>query len=108
MGAVGKRSILISTKIQHSFATGRRPGLPGPAAAPGGAAGGAGQGREGAAISCGSAGTAGCRHGKDSEHLPARDLLEQPNLESGGREENESGVAAVGSKKAFFVLREGE
>lgn len=29
MGAVGKRSILISTKMQHSFATGRRPGPPG-------------------------------------------------------------------------------
>lgn len=44
MGEVGKQSILISTKMQHSFATGRRPGLPGP---PGG--GGTGEvRREGA------------------------------------------------------------
>lgn len=46
MGAVGKQSILISTKMQPSFATGRRPGLPGPPAAPGRCGGrGRGQGR---------------------------------------------------------------
>lgn len=38
MGAVGKQSILISTKMQHSFATGRRPG-------PAGRCGGRGRGQ---------------------------------------------------------------
>lgn len=110
MGEVGKQSILISTKMQHSFATGRRPGLPGPPRRRrhrGGAAGGGG-GREGAGISCCSARTAGWRHGKESKHLPTGDFLEQPKLESGGKEENKSGVTAVDSKKAFFVLRERE
>lgn len=72
----------------------------------GGAAGGGG-GREGAGSCCCSGGTAGWRHGRESRHLPARDL-EQPHLESAGKEGNKSGVTTVESKKTFFVLRKGE
>lgn len=43
MGAVGKQSILISTKMKHSFASGRSRGCPAPGRAVGGAGAGAGK-----------------------------------------------------------------
>lgn len=85
MGAVGKQGILICTKMQLSFATGRRlqgSGWGRPPAGRGGCLPAApppagtgevqGAGREGAGISRSSAGRAGWRDGTERNHLPAR------------------------------------
>lgn len=77
MGAVGKGGILICTKMQLSFAAGRRlrgsaRGEPPPPRPPGGGyRGGAkgGGGGEGAGVSLRSAGRSGWRGGKARSHL---------------------------------------
>lgn len=79
MGAVGKQGILICTKMQLSFATGRRLQ---------GSAGGGAKGGEGAGSALRSGTAAGAMGG--GNHLQTRAFWSSRAWESGGRDEKKN------------------